>query len=103
MELFYTDMNIETEIAAVITLLFLLGGIIGLFVLALARIGDFFNDYKHQKEEKIKAKAIAEAIDREIITQSKTHKINYPMDFVQNLKKEQEKKHTIITEVVYVE
>lgn len=96
-------MELEAEIAAGIVILLLSGGIIGLLVLALARIGDLLNDYNTKKDEKQKAKAIAEALDEEILKEVKTHKASTPLDYAKDLKKEQERKSIVITEVVYAE
>ena len=97
------NMELEAEIAAGIVILLLSGGIIGLLILALARIGDLLNDYNTKKDEKRKAKAIAEALDEEILKEAKTHKVSTPLDYAKDLKKEQERKSIVITEVVYAE
>lgn len=96
-------MELEAEIAAGIVILLLSGGIIGLLILALARISDLLNDYNTKKDEKRKAKAIAEALDEEILKEAKAHKVSTPLDYAKDLKKEQEKKSIVITEVVYAE
>jgi hypothetical protein len=110
-------MYFEYEFFEAIGIIILAGVIIGVLLLCLFYLSDFFNEYNQEIADLKRRDQLAEERDREIITQAKRHTIKCTNDYAKSLEEKKDKKDIdfevdfnvklsgsiVKTEVVYAE